>query len=161
MKIYQIKEQFLLDNDLDQVWAFFSNPKNLKIITPEFLNFKFISGAEDGQIYPGKIIEYRVHPLFGIPLQWVTEVTQVKDREYFIDEQRFGPYKLWHHQHSFSQTEDGVLVEDLVHYGLSFGILGQIAREVIVKRQLASIFKYRHQKMNEVFKVLKYQSLSD
>ncbi len=160
MKIYQIKERFILNEDLETIWDFFSNPMNLKIITPEFLNFKFISGAEDGRIYPGKIIEYRVYPLLGIPMQWVTEITQVKDREYFIDEQRFGPYKFWHHQHSFRKTDQGLVVEDLVHYGMPCGIFGQIARELLVKNQLKNIFDYRYQKMKELFKVLDYQNIT-
>ena len=154
MKIYQIKQEVLLGNDIREVWEFFSNPQNLALITPSSLNFKFISGAEDGKIYPGKMIEYRVHPFLGIPWQWVTEITHVHDQEYFVDEQRFGPYRLWHHRHAFLQTEKGVLATDHVHYGLYGGFIGEIMRELVVKRQLEDIFAYRLTKLKERFKVL-------
>ena len=154
MKIYQINEKIKVEAGIDEVWGFFSNPKNLKEITPKNLNFKFISGVDCPMIYPGKLIEYKVHPILGLPLQWVTEITAVKDREYFIDEQRFGPYKLWHHLHMFKEVEGGVEVRDQVHYAMPFGLLGQIGRELVVKSQLKEIFQYRKTALERFYSVL-------
>src|SRR6476660_3467466 len=142
-KVYSFKKVQLLSVSLDEAWEFFSNPDNLKKITHASLGFQIISTFHGKKIYAGQIIEYKVKPVFGIPLYWMTEITHVSDKKYFIDEQRFGPYSLWHHQHHFKQTPDGVEMTDIVHYKIPFGFLGNIAQRLFVKKQLDGIFEYR------------------
>lgn len=150
MKIYQIKTKQRLPITVKQAWDFLSDPKNLSEITPDYMNFKILSGA-DKSIYPGQLIQYEVTPLFGITLKWVTEITHVIDKKYFVDEQRFGPYSLWHHKHFIKKIEGGVEMEDVVDYKIPFGIFGRIAHPLIVKKKLEQIFKYREDKLNQIF----------
>lgn len=133
------------------VWDYFSNPANLAKITPVEMDFQVISDKWDKEIYPGQIIEYKVRPVFGIPVYWMTEITQVQSQKFFIDEQRRGPYSLWHHQHHFEPVEGGVLMTDLVHYSSPLGFLGEIANVVLVKRKLKKLFEYRVKKIEERF----------
>lgn len=113
---------------------------------------KFVVLTENlGKMYQGQIIQYRVRPLFNIPLNWVTEITSVKDKAYFIDEQRFGPYAFWHHQHHFTEIEGGVRMVDLLHYKIPFGILGSIAHRLFVKKRLEEIFNYRYSFLEKTF----------
>ena len=102
-------------------------------------------------MYPGQIIEYMVRPILGIPLYWMTEITHVQDKQYFIDEQRFGPYRLWHHQHHFKEAEGGVEMTDIVHYKLPLWLLGDIAQVLIVKKQLQEIFDFRFAAVKQLF----------
>ena len=150
MKLYQIKTQQKLPISIEKAWDFFSNPKNLKKITPEEMSFEIISGAEKS-IYPGQIIQYNVSPIFGIKLRWVTEITHVIDNKYFVDEQRFGPYSLWHHKHFFSEIKGGILMEDVVDYKIPLGWLGQLAHFIFVKNRLKKIFKFRENKLVKLF----------
>lgn len=142
-KVYSIKTVQKMPINLDQAWEFFSRPNNLKDITPSNLGFLIISKHHGEKMYAGQIIEYIVKPILGIPLYWMTEITQVSDKQYFIDEQRFGPYSLWHHQHHFKAVEGGVEMTDIVHYKIPFWILGDIAHWLFVKKQVKNIFKYR------------------
>jgi ligand-binding SRPBCC domain-containing protein len=128
---------------IDQAWAFFSSPSNLKEITPSNLGFNIISKHHGEKMYAGQIIEYIVKPILGIPLYWMTEISQVADKQYFIDEQRFGPYSLWHHQHHFKEIEGGVEMTDIVHYKIPFWILGDLAQLLFVKKQVEKIFEFR------------------
>jgi ligand-binding SRPBCC domain-containing protein len=114
------------------------------------MGFEIIDAVE-GKIYPGQIIQYKVKPLFGIPLLWVTEITQVKENKFFIDEQRIGPYKFWHHKHFFKEVKDGIEMKDVIHYALPYGFLGRIVNKLFVRKQLQNIFKYRYQKINNIF----------
>ena len=150
MKLYQIKIQQKLPISIEKAWDFFSNPKNLKKITPEEMSFKIISGAEKS-IYPGQIIQYNVSPIFGIKLRWVTEITHVIDNKYFVDEQRFGPYSLWHHKHFFNEIKGGILMEDVVDYKIPLGWLGQLAHFIFVKNRLKKIFKFRENMLVKLF----------
>lgn len=150
MKIYSLHAKQQLPISISEAWAFFSNPKNLKLITPDYMGFHIQSNAED-KMFPGQIIEYIVTPLFGIKTKWVTEITHVNKPNYFVDEQRFGPYSLWHHKHFFKEIESGIEMEDLVHYKLPFGILGQMAHPMLVKPKLDAIFEYRKNKLIELF----------
>jgi len=104
-----------------------------------------------GRMYAGQIITYTVKPLFGIPMKWMTEITQVREGEHFIDEQRFGPYRLWHHQHFFKTIPGGVEMVDLVHYKLPLWILGNIAHGLFVRQQLEGIFDYRYAVLEKRF----------
>ncbi len=142
-KVYSIKTEQLLPVSMEVAWEFFSNPANLKNITPSNLGFEIVSKHHGAAMYAGQIIEYKVKPLLGIPLYWMTEITQVLHHKMFIDEQRFGPYSLWHHQHHFVAVEGGVLMTDIVHYKLPFWFLGDIANRLFVKKQLKGIFDFR------------------
>lgn len=142
-KVYSIKTVQKIPISLDQAWEFFSRPDNLKHITPSQLGFEIISKHHGEKMYPGQIIEYTVKPILGIPLYWMTEITHVQDKQYFIDEQRFGPYSLWHHQHHFKEIEGGVEMTDIVHYKLPLWFLGDIAQVLMVKKQLKEIFDFR------------------
>lgn len=148
--VHKIHTKQVVPLSLTEAWGFFSSPKNLKTITPDHLGFEILEGGDD-EMYPGLIIRYKVSPLLGIKLEWVTEITQVTDERFFIDEQRFGPYAFWHHKHFFSQVENGTLVEDLVHYKLPFGFLGTIMHALVVRKQLKDIFHYREKKLKELF----------
>ena len=151
-KVYSIKTTQFLPISLEQAWDFFSNPGNLQKITPSKLGFKVISAHHGDQMYAGQIIEYKVSPVLGIPLYWMTEITHVAAKKYFIDEQRFGPYSLWHHQHHFKETTKGVEMTDIVHYKLPLGKLGDLAHSLFVKKQLQGIFDYRFKVAEDLFK---------
>lgn len=151
-KIYRLEYVQVINTSLDEAWSFFSGAENLQRITPSYMRFDVTSPQTGKPVYAGQIITYKVRPVLGIPLRWMTEITHVKEGVYFIDEQRRGPYKLWHHQHHFEAVADGVKMTDIVHYEIPFGILGQFARGLFVKKQLDDIFKYRKQQVNELFK---------
>lgn len=137
--------------NLQQAWDFISTPANLKVITPPYMGFEMTSKHHGDKMYAGQIITYIVKPILGIPLKWCTEITHVKEPEYFVDEQRFGPYAFWHHQHKLKEIPNGVLMEDIVHYKLPLGFLGNIANSLMVERQLAEIFEFRNKKLIELF----------
>ncbi|HQX95398.1 MAG: SRPBCC family protein [Chitinophagaceae bacterium] len=151
MAAHSIKTVQKIPISLDEAWAFFSNPANLQAITPSNMGFRVISKHHGEKMYAGQIIEYTVKPVMGIPIYWMTEITQVKDKEYFIDEQRFGPYKLWHHQHHFKVIEGGVEMTDIIHYKNPMWFLGTLANELFVKKQLQGIFDFRFKKVEEMF----------
>ncbi len=130
---------------------FFSNPANLSKITPPNLDFKIIGELPD-EIYPGMMIEYRVRPLFGIPLTWVTEITHVEQPRFFVDEQRVGPYKIWHHEHHFEPVGRGrIKMTDLVTYQLPFTPLSEAFHPFLVAPELRKIFDYRERIIPEIF----------
>ena len=140
--IYTLIVMQKLPIGLSEAWDFFSSPKNLKEITPPSMRFKVTSGEPD-RMYPGQIISYRVAPLPGIRTSWVTEITHVDKEKFFVDEQRFGPYRMWHHEHHFELKEGGLVMTDKVSYKIPFGILGHLAQVLFVRKQLKSIFEYR------------------
>jgi len=150
MKLYQLKAKQGLPISREEAWKFLSDPKNLKTITPDHMGFHILSGA-DRPMFQGQIIQYVVKPFAGYATKWVTEITHVKEGAYFVDEQRFGPYALWHHKHFLYDTEGGVEMEDIIDYKIPFGVLGQLAQPILVKKQLQRIFKYRESKLEELF----------
>lgn len=150
-KVYSIKTVQKLPIPMEQAWDFFSKPDNLKNITPSNLGFNILSNHHGDRMYPGQIIEYKVSPVLGIPLYWMTEITHVEDFKYFVDEQRFGPYSLWHHQHHFKAIEGGVEMTDIVHYKMPFWLLGDVANTLFVRSQLKQIFSFRFKKAEELF----------
>lgn len=150
MKLYQLRAKQAFPITKKEAWNFLSDPKNLKVITPDHMGFNITSGA-DRPMFQGQIIQYIVKPFPGYSTKWVTEITHVKEGEYFVDEQRFGPYALWHHKHFIKEINGGVEMEDIIDYKIPFGILGQIAQPLIVKKQLQQIFNYRETKLNELF----------
>ncbi|WP_442844958.1 SRPBCC family protein [Leeuwenhoekiella sp. H156] len=150
MKIYTLHEKQKLPITLKEAWDFLSNPANLKTITPDYMGFEIQSGA-DRPMYAGQLIQYIVTPIAGIKTKWVTEITHVQHLEFFVDEQRFGPYALWHHKHFIKEIPGGVEMEDIVDYKLPMGILGQWAHPFLVKPKLQEIFEYRKKKLTELF----------
>lgn len=150
MKLYTLHTKQLLPVSIETAWEFISNPKNLEIITPKSMQFKTLSGNEK-EMFAGQIIHYKITPLFGISMQWVTEITHVQEQKFFVDEQRFGPYAFWHHKHFLKAIPGGVEMEDIVHYKLPMGLLGQLAHPFMVKPKLDEIFAYRRKKLIEIF----------
>jgi len=152
MKIYNLQRKQLLPISLKEAWDFFSTPKNLSKITPEHMGFEilYISGGE--KAYAGQIIRYNVSVLPGVKLHWVTEITQVKEPLHFIDEQRFGPYALWHHQHHFKEVEGGVEMIDEVNYAIGYGFIGGLAHWLFVGKEVNRIFDHRYQVLERYFK---------
>lgn len=150
MALYQLRSKQILPISMEKAWEFLSSPKNLQVITPDHMGFQILSGAERS-MYPGQIIQYIVKPFPFVATRWVTEITHVQDGSYFVDEQRFGPYSLWHHKHFLKEVEGGVEMEDVIDYKLPFGILGTWIHSLLVKKQLLKIFKYREEKLSALF----------
>lgn len=150
MSIYRLQTTQKLPITKEEAWDFLSNPKNLKTITPDYMSFDILSGA-DKKMFPGQIIQYIVTPILGIKTKWVTEITHVVEGEYFVDEQRFGPYSFWHHKHFIKEIEGGVEMEDIIDYKVPFGFFGQLVHPFIVKPKLEEIFIYRRKKLYDLF----------
>lgn len=143
MAFYQLTKTQKIPVSIDVIWDFISSPENLREITPEHMGFVVTSNSSSVKMYPGMIITYKVSPLLGIKMNWMTEITHVKDKEYFVDEQRIGPYSMWHHQHKIEPIEGGVLMTDIVTYQPPFGIIGALANSLFIKKQLEQIFDFR------------------
>ena len=151
MAIYQFYREQKIPAEVEAVWDFISSPGNLKHITPSYMGFDITSENLPEKVYPGMIIMYKVTPVFGIKMKWVTEITHVVDKQYFVDEQRVGPYKIWHHQHRIHPVEDGVLMTDLVTYKPPLGFIGGLANGVLIKKKLDEIFEFRRKKLIQIF----------
>jgi ligand-binding SRPBCC domain-containing protein len=151
MQARSLRRVQVLPITLERAWDFFSDPGNLAKITPDGMGFHILSEERPARMYAGQLIEYRVSPVLGIPMYWMTEITHVVEGKYFIDEQRFGPYALWHHQHHFREVEGGVEMTDIVHYKIPLGLLGWIADRLFVRQKLEQIFDYRYRKVSEMF----------
>lgn len=152
MAVYTLKRVQRLPISLEQAWDFFSSPANLKTITPPYMGFDITSDPEfNREMYAGQVITYTVRPVLGIPMFWMTEITHVAPGRFFVDEQRVGPYRIWHHQHHFKTVEGGVEMTDLVHYQLPLGWLGSLAHTLFVRRRLEEIFDFRWKKLEETF----------
>ena len=150
MKIYRFVRTQKIPINIKEAWNFLSDPNNLKTITPSYMGFHIIEN-ENTEMYSGQIIKYTVSPILGIKINWVTEITHVKNLEYFVDEQRFGPYSFWHHKHFIKEIKGGVEMVDILDYALPFGILGRIFHPVIVKPKLNEIFNYKRKKLIKIF----------
>jgi ligand-binding SRPBCC domain-containing protein len=135
---------------LDVVWDFFSSPTNLSKITPPEMGFIITSPAH-AEMYPGMFITYKVSPALGIKLNWVTEITQISEKKFFIDEQRRGPYSTWHHEHHFNEVEGGVEMHDLLYYQLPFSFIGGLVDLLFVQNKVKQIFSYRENRILELF----------
>ena len=152
MAIYCKKTSQKLPISLEEAWEFLSSPYNLKTITPEHMGFKIKNDVKEGdKMFAGQIIVYDITPLPLFKTEWVTEITHVENLKYFIDEQRFGPYDLWHHKHELVAIDGGVLMNDTIHYKIPFGILGQIANFMFIRKQLDTIFNFREEKLEALF----------
>ena len=149
--IYTLTTEQVLNVTLDKAWDFFSSPDNLQKITPKEMGFE-ITSVVDKRAYPGQIVTYKVGIMPGVRSSWVTEITQVKDNVFFIDEQRFGPYKMWHHEHWFEELSDGkTLMKDKISYKIPFGPLGHLAQNIFIKKQLFAIFEHRYVILEKLF----------
>jgi ligand-binding SRPBCC domain-containing protein len=151
MKIFEYQTELLLPISIDEAWKFFSSAKNLSLITPPEMSFKILTSLDGSEIYEGMLIDYQVKPLFGIPLKWQTQIIKVNKPFYFTDLQLKGPYSIWEHTHTFTETKNGVFMHDLVRYQLPLGFLGLIAHQAIVKKKIEDIFDYRKTVLNKIF----------
>ena len=151
MGFYQLHTTQKIPGSINEVWDFISSPANLKKITPAHMGFEIITPDLPEKMYPGMIVAYRVSPLLGIKMTWVTEITQVREKEYFVDEQRVGPYAIWHHEHQIKSIEGGVLMTDIVSYQPPFGILGSMANGIFIRKQLKTIFDFREKALVDIF----------
>ena len=153
MKLHRLEERQRLPVTREEAWTFFSDPANLAAITPPWLAFEVTSPLPPA-LYPGLIVSYRIRPLGRTPLTWVTEISHVRTGELFVDEQRFGPFRFWHHQHHFHPCPGGMEMIDLVHYGLPLGPFGELAHALAIGRRLREIFAYRREVLAARFGVL-------
>ena len=151
MSLTQLFYEQKINTDIDKLWKFISSPKNLSIITPRYMDFKILTEIPN-EMYEGLIISYTVKPILGIKMNWVTEITHIKDKKYFVDEQRKGPYKMWHHEHILVETDNGIIMKDIISYIPPFGILGKILNKLFIKRQVSEIFNYRTEVLKKIFK---------
>lgn len=149
-KIHRLVSVQQIPASVEKTWQFFSDPKNLMIITPPFLNLVITNEVFGEEAYAGQVMTYKVKPLMGIGIEWMTEITHVENQKMFVDEQRKGPYKLWHHQHHFRTMHGNTRMIDIVHYRLPFSFLGETMHP-IVKKKLLEIFSYRFEKIVELF----------
>ncbi|MCF8362619.1 MAG: SRPBCC family protein [Prolixibacteraceae bacterium] len=141
----------ILPITLDKAWEFFATPKNLNEVTPADMTFEFTSDLPE-EMYEGMFISYRIRPFLNIPVKWITEITHIKDKSFFVDEQRVGPYKIWHHEHHFEAVENGVLMTDILHYDIGMSFLGWIAGILFVHRKVKNIFEHRQKELARIFK---------
>jgi ligand-binding SRPBCC domain-containing protein len=151
MSIYTLRKTQKIPASLEDIWNFISSPKNLKTITPPYMGFDILTENLPEKVYPGMLIEYHVSPLLGIKMKWLTEITHIEEGKYFVDEQRSGPYKIWHHEHHLEAIPNGVLMSDLINYVPPFGFLGDIAQSLFIKNQLDEIFNFRYKKLIEMY----------
>ena len=149
--IYALKVKQNIDRPIEDIWNFFATPKNLNELTPKDMKFEILSGKSD-RFFEGKIISYTVNPFKFFNIKWVTEITHITKNKLFIDEQRFGPYNMWHHEHHFFKNKDGsTTIYDKVIYKIPFGIIGKIAHKLFIKKRLTEIFNYRKTRINQLF----------
>ena len=149
--LHTLTSKQVLKTDLATLWDFVSSPKNLATITPDHMVFQILTPLGETKMHAGQIIEYYITPFAGIKFHWVTEITHVKDLEYFVDEQRYGPYGFWHHKHFLKAVQGGVEMTDVLHYKMPFGFLGRLIHYFFVNKKIKEIFNYRHHKLEELF----------
>ncbi len=151
MSIHQLKYIQLIPAPLTEVWNFISSPKNLKKITPPYMGFDIKTPDLPEKMYQGMIIAYTVRPLFNVPMTWVTEITHIDEGKYFVDEQRYGPYRMWHHEHFIETHPGGTLMRDLVSYIPPFAFLGQWVNPSLIRSKIEEIFNFRQKALEEIF----------
>ena len=151
MAFYQLRQIQTLPITLEKAWEFFSNPANLNEITPDDMEFVITSPVLKGEIYAGQIITYKVSPVLNVPLVWATEITQVRAPYYFSDNQLYGPYRFWHHEHHFKAMPSGIEMTDILYYELPFGVVGDFVHRLFVRKRIETIFEYRRRKLEKIF----------
>ena len=152
--IHYLHREQTIPAPIETVWEYFCDPKNLNLITPPDMNFEIIAGGSE-KMYEGQIIEYRVEFLRGVKSLWLTEIAHVREGEYFVDEQRVGPYRFWYHEHRFEKISGGVKMTDHASYAAPFGFLGDMVHAVWIRNRLKTIFDFRYQKISEIFGSIK------
>jgi ligand-binding SRPBCC domain-containing protein len=152
MKTYSIKRVQKLPTTIDKAWDFFSRAENLSLITPRDMNFKILHRSGGDHLFAGQMIHYTVCVLPGLPVNWLTEITNVQRPYCFVDEQRKGPYKIWRHMHAFKEINDGIEMTDEVNYAIPFGFIGRLANDMFVERRVNAIFDYRFKALEQLFK---------
>ena len=150
MKVHSLSQEQTIPIPINQAWEFFSSPRNLEAMTPPEMGFRIVSLPSE-ILYEGEIIEYSVKVLPGVWIPWVSEIKALRKGESFVDDQISGPFKFWHHRHSFEETSGGTIVKDLIHYSVGFSIFGEVARALVVKNQLAKMFEHRRLILDEKF----------
>ena len=150
MKLYRLERNQFLPISVETAWHFFSDPRNLTRITPDWLDIN-ITQRIAAKMHAGMIITYRLKPLLGMPTTWISEITHVDEPVFFVDEMRLGPYRFWHHQHRFIEKGGGIEMRDIVHYALKFGLLGQILHNMVIGSKLIEIFDYRRIALEAIF----------
>jgi len=150
MKLHRIHQTQVLPIGREEAWEFFADPGNLADMTPDWMRFRITSEVPE-EMYAGLIITYRLGLFPGFSVRWITEITHLDPGSMFVDEQRFGPYRFWHHRHIFRDTPEGTLIEDLVHYALPLGLLGAPVHRMFVRRRLDEIFRFRARTLAERF----------
>lgn len=150
LKAQKLERIQFMNVTAEKAWDFFSSPMNLAEITPPWLDFRVMSEVPE-KMYEGMMVQYKVHPLAGLPIWWVTEITHVNEPYFFVDEQRKGPYRLWHHEHHFKEQDGGVLMTDIVHYILPLSAISQPFIGWYVARKLDAIFDYRANMLKHLF----------
>lgn len=154
MAVHHLYRKVELDTSIEEAWEFFTRPENLKRITPDFMGFDIQSFSGPRRLHAGQIITYKVKPFLNIPLNWVTEITHVREPNFFVDEQRLGPFVFWHHKHYLEETENGtVSMIDSVHYNVFYGFVGRLLNTIIVRKRLDHIFDYRTRVIRQIFGV--------
>lgn len=152
MKTYRLAWEQAIPISIEEAWRFFSSPLNLEKITPNDMRFVVTSPyTEDTKMYEGMLITYKIAPLLGIKMNWMTEITHIKEHDYFVDEQRFGPYALWHHEHHFKPIDGGVHMTDILNYAIPYGPIGTLANKLLVHKKVKNIFTYREKAIAELF----------
>lgn len=146
----KLKQEQFLPLTIDEAWDFFATPLNLNKITPDDMVFVFTSSVPE-KMYRGLIITYKIKPLLNIPMNWVTEITHIEDKVYFVDEQRKGPYNIWHHEHHFRAVDGGVIMTDILHYDIGKSIFGWLAGKLFVDKKVKQIFEFRNIMLSEMF----------
>jgi len=153
MAIFQFYTEQKIPASINDVWDFISSPKNLQRITPDYMGFEISTKHLSEEMYAGMMISYKVKPMLNIKMNWLTEITHIEENIFFVDEQRHGPYKIWHHEHRITPIDGGTLMNDLVTYQPPFGFIGNIANTLIIKPKINQIFEYREQALIEIFGV--------
>lgn len=149
MKLYTLTRTQCIPRPLEEAFSFFSRPENLALITPSSLKFQMLT-PPPLEMKEGAVIDYTVRP-FGLPIRWTTLITDYKPPFRFADLQLRGPYAYWHHAHTFSETDDGTLMMDEIHYALPFGPLGRLVHTIAVRHQLQGIFDHRQSVLDRIF----------
>jgi ligand-binding SRPBCC domain-containing protein len=149
MEEYTLQREQWVPQSVDKVFAFFSAPANLELLTPPWLKFQIVT-PQPVTMAAGTLIEYRIHWHF-IRMRWVTEIVEWSPPTRFVDTELKGPYKMWHHTHSFVAERNGTTIRDDIRYALPLGILGAIANHLSVGRDLERIFDYRTERVSERF----------
>ncbi|MFY9941923.1 MAG: SRPBCC family protein [Desulfobacterales bacterium] len=150
MHLYRLTRSQHLPIGVDHAWAFFADPRNLPRITPGWLRFR-LTAPPGGPMHPGMILTYHLTPFWRLPCRWVSEITHVCAPRLFVDEQRLGPYRLWHHLHRFEEAAGGVTMHDVVHYALPYGHLGRLLHRALLHNRLQAIFDFRRERLTEIF----------